>query len=184
MPLQYNNGNYAWSPATQRPAKPNGFSQALLNRFLESDYAQTTTLAEFLQAHPNAAGQGVLNQLHRRHVISWDLIKRFMAKAAATNWSKDMVNLTANVFQFFNVNPGQAAGMQHGAVRAGAWGQLANTMCWQDGNVWVGPSAGNQGVGIDQGDELTDNERRELLAGAAWRGAAIVNAQMEGMVRG
>lgn len=184
MPLQYNNGNYVWSPATQRPAKPQFFSQALLNRFLESDYAQNTTLAEFLQAHPNAAGQGVLNQLHRRHVISWDLIKNFTARVAAVNWDHNYMNMTINIFQFFNVNPGQAAAMAHGAPRAAAWGQIANSMCWTESNVFIGPSAGNQGVGIDQGDEMTDNERADILSGAAWRGAAIVNFQMEGIARG
>lgn len=186
MPLQYNvaNGTYAWAAQTQRPAKPQGFSQQLLNRFLESDYANNTSLAAFVNSHPNAAAQGVLNQLHRRHVISWDLIKNFTAKAAGINWNQNFQGMTINIFQFFNVNPGQAATMHHGQPRAGAWAQLANSMCWSDGNIFIGPSAGNQGVAIDQGDELTDNERADLLAGAAWRGAAMVNAQMEGIIRG
>lgn len=178
------NQTYAWVHASPRPAKPPFFSQRLLAGFLQSDFANTTTLAAFVRAHPNALNQGVLNQLHRRHVISWDLIKRFTARAASTNFNNDMVQLTRNVFQFFGVDPVAARRMAHGPMRAAAWGQLANDMCWVDSNIFVGPSAGNVGVGIDQGDELTEAERRDLLAGAAWQGAAIVYGQMVGLANG
>ncbi len=182
MPLQWSQQNgYAWTQQSPRPAKPQAFSQALLARFLESSYAQETSLAEFVRAHPNAMTHGVLNQLHRRHVISWDLIKRFVARCASANFDQNFTQLTRNIFQFFHVDPTQAIALAAGQPKAAAWNQVANGMCWVDSNVFVGPSAGNVGVGIDQAEELTDAERRDLLAGAAWRGAAMVCAQMDGI---
>jgi len=183
MPLHFNPPNvYAWTPGSPRPAKPPGFSENLAARFLDTTYARETTLADFIRAHPNALRYGVLNQLHRRHVISWDLIKRFTAKAAATDFNNDLAQLTQNIFLFFRVDPMQAIHSPHGAFRATHWENIANAMCWVESNVFVGPSAGNVGIAIDQGDELTDAERRDLLAGAAWRGAGFVEGQMQGFV--
>lgn len=185
MPLQFLNQNtYAWAPHSPRPAKPQQFSRNLQLRFVESNFARTTTLAQFITAHPNAAANGVLNQLHRRHVISWNLIKRFIAQAAAINFNQHMIRVTQDVFTFFGVGPiaTTAAGLIHGVARAQSWGRVAHQMCWVDNNVYVGPSAGNVGVGFDQGDELTASQRSDLLAGAAWRGAAHVHATMTGFV--
>jgi hypothetical protein len=183
MPLQFAPPNtYYWTHASPRPAKPQHFSQELVDRFLQTKYATTTTLANFIQAHPNALNNGVLNQLHRRHVISWDLIKRFTARAAAINFNnQEMRELLRNIFEFFVVRIRVDPSMPHGPQRANAWTEVANHMCWVESNVFVGPSAGNVGVAIDQGDQLTDAERRDLLAGTVWRGAAIVQGQMEGV---
>lgn len=185
MALQYNQQTgYIWSNPSPRPAKPQAFSRNLFDRFVESRYAQETTLAEFCLSHPNAGANGVLNQLHRRHVISWDLIKRFVAKSAATNPNKEMEALFREVFVFFNNGPAayNAFRLPHGQNRATAWGQIANDMCWQDANVFVGPSAGNNGVALDQADELNDQERRDILMGAAWQTAGRINASMLGFV--
>jgi hypothetical protein len=176
---------YAWTHGSPRPAKPLTFTQVLVVRFLESSYARETSLADFLRAHPNALTTGVLNQLHRRHIIPWDLIKGFTAKAAATDFSRDLSNLLREVYTFFGVtNAPTAEKSTHGHNRALQWETIANAMCWVDDNVFVGPSAGNYGVHLDLGDELTDGERTDLLRGAAWRSAERAYSVMHGFFQG
>jgi hypothetical protein len=53
-------------------------------------------------------------------------------------------------------------------------------MCWQSRNVFVGPSAGNVGVDLDQADDMSDNDRRDLLIGTPWQGSAHIHAIMTG----
>jgi hypothetical protein len=67
-----------------RPAHPTTLSLELMHRFLESDYCRYTSLRDFLLLHQNALTTGVLNQLHRRHIISWAFIKKFLVKIANT----------------------------------------------------------------------------------------------------
>jgi len=66
----------------QRPARPNQISAELINRFIHSDYARQTTLADFVQAHRAFATQGTLMVLHRRHIVSWFFIQKFFAFCA------------------------------------------------------------------------------------------------------
>ncbi|MBL7998874.1 MAG: hypothetical protein JNL32_09585 [Candidatus Kapabacteria bacterium] len=184
MALSFNNNSYSWV-GQNRPGKPAFFSQELLMRFLDTQYAQTTTLAAFLRAHPNALQQGVLNQLHRRHIIPWDLIKAFTLKCAVIGeFNREMVNLTRPVWEYFDVGLPhfrQAAEQAHGQQRATMWQKIAEHMCWTDNNVFVGPSAGNVGVALDDGSDLTPIERQQLFAGATYRSSAIVYGIMEGV---
>lgn len=174
--------NYAWGPASTRPAKPHNFALDVMRSFLNTHYAQSTSIANFLIAHPNAATNGVLNQLHRRHIISWDLIKSFAAKAALTDSSHQTSLTLEPVVAWFGAKDAYkaAAQMGHGAPRAAAFTSIANAMCWQACNVFVGPSAGNVGVDIDQADDMSDGDRRDLLVGTPWQGAANVHAIMTG----
>jgi hypothetical protein len=174
--------NYAWAVPSPRPAKPVNFSLEVLATFLETDYARNTTLANFLRANPNAAINGVLNQLHRRHIISWDTIKAFMAKAARTNHNHQTFTTVEPVAYWFNIiqEYRTAADTAHGFLRAAAFTNLANSVCWRIKNVWVGPSAGNIGVDIDVGNDLNDFERRDMLLGTPWRGADIIQGIMDG----
>ncbi len=187
MPLLYdqNTNTYSWDRNSQRPAKPQGFSDEMLRRFLETNYAQKTSLAEFLRQHPNAVNNGVLNQLHRRHIISWDMIKNFTASAAAINWVAANGVQKENfekIFNFFHVNPTNAVSAAVGVPRANQWQIIANQMCWVDNNVFIGPSAGNVGVDIDQVSEMNDSDRRDLLAGTPWQGADLIYAFMQGFI--
>lgn len=178
--------NYVWGPVSPRPAKPHNFALDVIRPFLNTHYAQNTSIANFLIAHPNALTNGVLNQLHRRHIISWDLIKSFSAKAAHTNYSHQTKLTLEPVVAWFGIRDAYQVAVQlaHGAPRAVAFTNIANTMCWQVCNVFVGPSAGNVGVEIDQVGEMSDGDRRDLLIGTPWQGAANVYAVMSGFASG
>ena len=182
MPLQWSQQNgYAWTQQSPRPAKPQAFSQALLARFLESSYAQETSLAEFVRAHPQrndprrveSASSSARDILGPDQAIRGAMRQRQFRPELHPAHSEHLSVLSCGS------DPGDRVGSR--SAKAAAWNQVANGMCWVDSNVFVGPSAGNVGVGIDQADELTDAERRDLLAGAAWRGAAMVCAQMDGI---
>jgi hypothetical protein len=188
LPITHNifAGTYAWTAPADRPAKPLVFSQEMMERFLASNYAQQTTLAAFLLAHPGAMAGGVLNQLHRRHIIPWDLIKSFTLKCAVTNFNQNLWQIIVENFRFFRVEATarDAGQLAHGVARAAAWTAVANSMCWVESNVFVGPSAGNVGVGLDQADEMSEQDRRDILVGPAWQRASTVFGSMTGMVAG
>ncbi|WP_425074364.1 hypothetical protein [Sagittula sp. S175] len=186
MPVTHTGGSsYNWTGSTERPAKPAAFSRHLLDRFIETPFARETTLAQFLTHHPTALTTGVLNQLHRRHIVPWAKIRLFATWAAGYGFNRDDWSRTIEVFNYFGEDVAfaarQAKDMQHGPGRAGAWTTVANTMCWKPGNVFVGMGAYNQGTDIDRCDELDDVGRRSLLMGTPWARAETIYGAIVGV---
>jgi hypothetical protein len=170
---------YEWALGSNRPAAPTDFSQTLFDRFISSHYAENTTLRTFLMERPNGWSEGVLNQLHRRHIISWDKIKKYTLCAAISSANRDLKSLQKSVFDYFNINPTLAWNEPHGVIRAQYWTTVAEYMCWNVNNVFIGPSYGNVGTDLDLANGVDDN----LLLGTVWQGAITVFAQMDGFIR-
>lgn len=183
MPMTYQpNIGYAWSgPA--RPARTDAFSARLVEGFLNSKYANRTSLAAFIREHRFALERGTLNQLHRRHIISWETIKGFALACARRDpgpASRQVFGILSPVFAHFGVEAlsSSAQTEAHGPARASKWTEVADEMCWTDSNVFIGPSASNQGTGIDLAIGAREAEIADFLAGAAWRSAGQIEAQM------
>ncbi|WP_148292712.1 hypothetical protein [Paracoccus aminophilus] len=173
---------YYWS-GPGRPARTDAFSARLVEGFLLSQYANHTSLATFIREHRFALEQGTLNQLHRRHIISWETIKSFALACARLNpdpSSREVYGLISQVFSHFGVEPlaRNAQTKAHGAERASAWTAVANEMCWTDSNVFIGPSANNHGTEIDLAIGARTEEIAFFLAGTAWRSAIPIEYQM------
>lgn len=166
-----------------RAALPQNLARDLLQEFCKTPYAKTTTLAAFLATHPNAAQGGVMNALHRRHIVSWSKIRDFCCAGAQVLTSRETNNLAQQVFQAFGVNAQPAIATQHGQMRATAWTNLAKQMCWVPTNVFIGPSSGNHGTDLDTGAGMALGERQQLLAGTPWQSMIAIDATMDGFIR-
>jgi hypothetical protein len=177
--------NYGWTDGS-RPGKPANFQRDLFQSFLDCNYCRNTTLRQFLQDHPNGMAHGILNQLHRRHIISWSSIKDFTLKCAQWNFNRQVWGVLEGVFTHFNAKniALQASRLNHGPPRATAWKNVAVYMCWRPANVFVGPSGGNVGVELDVADDFPDDQRRDILAGAAFQNAPLWARSIAGFLNG
>lgn len=185
--ISYQGGtSYQWT-GTGRPSAPDNVKALLLDRFVTSDYAKRTTLAEFLNSHPNAFVGGVLNAMHRRHIISWASIKEY-ARAMATGGTKQIAANGYNIAAHFGLQGdprlSEAVDEAHGPRRAQLWTDIALRICWLPQNVFVGPSDGNTGTAIDVGTGMSAENRDDILAGAPFKIANDIDAEMDGIIAG
>lgn len=178
--------SYQWD-GDGRPSAPGNVKALLLDRFVTSDYAKRTTLAEFLSSHPNALLGGVLNAMHRRHIISWASIKEF-TRAMATGGTKQIAASGSSIIAHFGLQGdpqlSEAVDQPHGSRRARLWTDIALRICWLPQNVFVGPSDGNTGTAIDVGTGMSAGDRDDILAGAPFKIANDIDAEMDGIIAG
>lgn len=78
-PCRNKNGtNVIALSSTDRPGWSLETQKLVMDDFLKSKYATTTSLADFLKAHSDCKTKGVLDSLHRRHIIPWASILNFL----------------------------------------------------------------------------------------------------------
>lgn len=177
-----------------RPAASEGFKSELYQRFMQSHYCNNTLLRDFMRENEHAWDTGVLNQLHRRHIVSWAFMKKFLVKIANTARPSPFRHA------FVHQNPGldesihallrflhhdaegaaeqaqalddtDAHGVENAQKRV-AFERIARLICWSANNTWIGPSHGNVGEEIDVANERDVNVRNDLMGGTPFAGIA------------
>lgn len=180
----HNNPGYTISANADRPSWPVDVKVVLLERFLETDYADIT-LRELLESYTDAWSKGVIQALDRRHIVSWDQIKIIVAYAAnyflSPHGSNDpMRGHLESLMTFFHATDEIGEGISNNGGRqfqraATNFSEAAKTAYLSSSNLWIGPSSGNRSAGsaFDVGVDdrgLNNAERRSLLQGTPWQG--------------
>lgn len=179
-----NDPDYAISANADRPSWPVDVKKVLLERFLETDYADIT-LRELLESNEDAWEKGVIQALDRRHIVSWDHIKTIVVYAAhyfrVRRGNNDpMKEHLELLLTFFHADQEISQGISDHAAgqynkAASSFSNAAKAAYLSTSNLWIGPSSGNRAAGsaFDIGVDdrgLTDAERVRLLQGTPWRG--------------
>ena len=189
-----------------RPTASDDFKSELYQRFMESHYCNNTLLRDFMRENAHAWDTGVLNQLHRRHIVSWAFMKRFLVKIANTarpsQFRHEFVHQNPGLddsiralLRFLNHDAEDAAeeaqalddtdahGVENAQKRV-AFERIARLICWSANNTWIGPSHGNTGEEIDVANERDVNVGLDLMGGTPFAGIARCYPIVQGWVDG
>ena len=193
--IEWDQQKTSWKQGNfDRPAKPVGFQREVFERFMDTNYCRITTLRAFLESHHHAWDNGVLNALHRRHIVSWDFMKKIVLTLANhgpygryEHFSDEMVTHEAinDLLQF--LHPDAPAMARQAQVLPNnpyqtkqlRFDNLAKLICWSSNNVFIGTAQGNVGTEIDLGED-DDATRRDLLQGTPHQGIASAYAVVLG----
>ena len=158
----------------KRPGISEDVTTFLFKMFIQTDYAKDTSLAEFVSKHKKGFTDGILNQLHRRHIISFDCMKWMivaLANAKSTNNPphKDVLADIKALGTQFGVSEKLTVlwNADDNSRKASDALEIIKTMCWHPCNIFIGPSDGNTGTDVDIGDDkgLSESEAADLLKG-------------------
>lgn len=181
-----NNPGYTIDPNAQRPAWAVETKIELIQIFVETKFAKETTLADLLNSNPNITISGVLESLDRRHIVSWDHIKKYICYMA-NHYSGVIGGAQQSLFNVRSllealhvweaVQSATNVRNNQGYPQAVSFYDKAAIQAFSCmSNLWIGPSGPNRKLGkkldFGQEDNFSANEVELLLKGTPWKGLA------------
>ena len=158
-----------------RPNWSRAVRKDLFDRFIQTNYANTMTLRNFLEQNQDAVLNGTIDMLHRRHIVSWQNMRKVFLYIANNGLGEGITkdNLLNFVHRLGNntiENANNALNSLHAFnynQAAVDFSNAAISAFLYENNVFVGPGIANSQIqgATDTGDDAVDGNITAKEAG-------------------